>query len=300
MLLIAQNLSKKYVTLQAVKDFSLTIKEGEVVGLLGPNGAGKSTIVGMLYGAVIPSNGTVKLGEYNLFSNQSRKAKSLIGVVTQDNNLDPDLTVLDNLLVFARYHGYRGKDALERAEQLLKLVNLTDKRKSQIDELSGGMKRRLILARALIGSPKVIFLDEPTTGLDPDARQDFWRLIVRLREEGVGILLTTHYMDEAERLSDRIILLQKGSIVDSGEPKELIEKTVGRSILEITGVNEEQVSELANKYNIWWRAFGEGFIIMNHESDDFYNDLNNLGASKITERNSNLEDVFLKLTGETL
>lgn len=301
MQLIAKNISKKYKNFQAVDQFSFELKAGEVLGLLGPNGAGKTTIIGMLYGAVIPDSGEISLGDYNLLTKQAPLAKHLMGIVTQENNLDPDLTVFQNLIVFARYYGITGKEAIDRVNELLTLTNLTEKAKANVEELSGGMKRKLILARALVSSPKFIFLDEPTTGLDPEARQELWRLVTHLRSQGVSILLTTHYMDEAERLCDRIILLQRGKTIDSGTPKEMINKVVGKKIIEIYGVNKNHVKALANEKGLWWREYADGYLIaLPNEDTTIDTKLKELNVQNTIWREANLEDVFLKLTGEKL
>ncbi|MFN5538711.1 MAG: ABC transporter ATP-binding protein [Candidatus Melainabacteria bacterium] len=301
MQLIAKNLHKKFKDFKAVDSFSFELNAGEVLGLLGPNGAGKTTIIGMLYGAVIPDAGEITLGEFNLLSGQASKAKQFMGVVTQENNLDPDLTVYQNLIVFSRFYGITGKKAEERVNYLLKLTNLIHKKDSNVEELSGGMKRKLILARSLVASPKFIFLDEPTTGLDPDARQDLWKLVNHLRNEGVSILLTTHYMDEAERLCDRIILLQNGKTIDAGSPSEMILKKIGKTVIEIYGVSQDQVQGVAEKYNLWWREFADGFLIaLPDQINTLLEELKLLNATNIKERDANLEDVFLKLTGEKL
>ncbi len=301
MQLIAKNLHKKFKDFKAVDSFSFELNPGEVLGLLGPNGAGKTTIIGMLYGAVIPDAGEITLGEFNLLSGQAHKAKQFMGVVTQENNLDPDLTVYQNLIVFSRFYGITGKKAEERVNYLLKLTNLIHKKDSNVEELSGGMKRKLILARSLVASPKFIFLDEPTTGLDPDARQDLWKLVNHLRNEGVSILLTTHYMDEAERLCDRIVLLQNGKAIDAGSPSEMILKKIGKTVIEIYGVSQDQVQGVAEKYNLWWREFADGFLIaLPDQINTLLEELKLLNATNIKERDANLEDVFLKLTGEKL
>jgi lipooligosaccharide transport system ATP-binding protein len=237
------DLWKSYGDHTVVQGVNFTLNPGEILGLLGPNGAGKTTTVGMLYGAVIPSRGFVQLGE-NQIQAQGRQARSSMGIVTQEDNLDPDFTVFENLTFFAHHYRITGKAARKRAGELLAQVGLQDYANNRVDELSGGMKRRLVLARSLINYPQVVFLDEPTTGLDPDARQDFWRLVSELKQNGCGVLLTTHYMDEAQRLCDRLILLQHGKMIDQGSPDELIERTVGREVAEIEGI-------LNQPFNSW-------------------------------------------------
>jgi lipooligosaccharide transport system ATP-binding protein len=298
--LVAQKLTKKYEDSTVVDGFDLSLKSGEVLGLLGPNGAGKSTIVGMLYGAVIPSSGLVRLESFDIHSVQGRQARSAMGVVTQDNNLDPDLDVFNNLIVFARYYHLTGQKAKTKIDELLDLVNLQHKAKANVEELSGGMKRKLILARALLGSPKIIFLDEPTTGLDPEARQEFWKLVSHLKDQNVGVLLTTHYMDEAERLCDRIVLLQNGKQVDSGSPQELIKRVVGERMLEVSGITKNDAEKLATKYEVWLRDFADGFLFAKPQSAELMNELQTLSPNTLFDRPANLEDVFLRLTGKRL
>jgi lipooligosaccharide transport system ATP-binding protein len=298
--LVAHKLTKKYEDSTVVDGFDLSLKSGEVLGLLGPNGAGKSTIVGMLYGAVIPSSGSAKLENFDIHSVQGRQARSAMGIVTQDNNLDPDLDVFNNLIVFARYYHLTGSKAKAKIDELLNLVDLQHKAKANVEELSGGMKRKLILARALLGSPKIIFLDEPTTGLDPEARQEFWKLVSHLKDEGVGVLLTTHYMDEAERLCDRIVLLQNGKQVDSGSPKELIKRVAGERMLEVSGITKNDAEKLATKYGVWLRDFADGFLFAKPQSAALMNELQTLNPNTLFDRPANLEDVFLRLTGKRL
>src|SRR4028118_1421489 len=224
MALKVYDLWKTYGSRQVVQGVNFTLHPGEILGLLGPNGAGKTTTVGMLYGAVVPSRGFVQLGQHQVQA-QGRQVRASMGIVTQEDNLDPDFTVFENLAYFAHHYRIIGKAARNRAGELLAQVGLQEYASNRVDELSGGMKRRLVLARALINNPQVVFLDEPTTGLDPDARQDFWKLVSQLKQQGCGVLLTTYYMDEAQRLCDRLILLQQGKMIDQGTPEELIERT---------------------------------------------------------------------------
>jgi lipooligosaccharide transport system ATP-binding protein len=279
----------------------VVLHPGEILGILGPNGAGKTTIVGMLYGAVLPSGGCVRIGGWEL-PRQGREARSMMGIVTQDDNLDPDFDVTENLLCFAHHYRLRGSAARERVDALLERVGLIAHRHHRVDELSGGLMRRLVLARALINTPRIVFLDEPTTGLDPESRQDFWKQVAGLRHEGCGVLLTTHYMDEAQRLCDRLILLQQGEKVDEGSPADLIERTVGRGVLEIEGVADEFVSGYATRLQTWWRPFGSGFIVAvpPHVAHVNLEELEREGPTRLSLRRANLEDVFLRLTGARL
>jgi lipooligosaccharide transport system ATP-binding protein len=301
MALIAYDLWKTYGQKQVVQGVNFTINPGEILGLLGPNGAGKTTTVGMLYGSVIPSRGFVQLGQFQV-QTQGRVVRAAMGVVTQEDNLDPDFTVFENLVYFAHHYRIVGKEARQRAGELLAQVGLQDYAKNRVDELSGGMKRRLVLARALINHPQVVFLDEPTTGLDPDARQDFWKLVSQLKQNGCGVLLTTHYMDEAQRLCDRLILLQQGKMIDEGTPEELIERTVGREVVEIEGIPEQTLQQLATQAGTWYRPFGNSYLIglPVDNPQPVWENLNATAPERLTRRHTNLEDVFLRLTGTSL
>lgn len=301
MALTAYDLWKTYGQKQVVQGVHFTLNPGEILGLLGPNGAGKTTTVGMLYGSVIPSRGFVQLGQHQV-QVQGRIARAAMGIVTQEDNLDPDFTVFENLVYFAHHYRITGKAARHRAGELLAQVALQDYGSHRVDELSGGMKRRLVLARALINNPQVVFLDEPTTGLDPDARQDFWKLVSQLKQSGCGVLLTTHYMDEAQRLCDRLILLQQGKMIDQGTPEELIERTVGREVVEIEGIDEQTLQQLATQAETWYRPFGTSYLIglpVNHPQP-IWEQLSATAPERLTRRRTNLEDVFLRLTGTSL
>lgn len=299
--LIATDLWKSYQGRVVVRGISLSLASGEILGLLGPNGAGKTTTVGMLYGAVIPDQGQVVVHNYEI-KTQGRKAREYIGIVPQENNLDSDLNVLENLLAFAHHYGLVGKRALGRAQQLLQEMGVEDYARYAIHQLSGGLKRRLVLARALLHNPSVLFLDEPTTGLDPEARQGFWKLIAEQKLRGGALLLTTHYMDEAERLCDRILLLQDGQIIDEGSPADLISKHVGEETLEIDGIDETSFRDIVSKGNTWYRPFGSGFLlgVPENEFDLLWQNLTQLHPTQLARRKANLEDVFLILTGRML
>lgn len=299
--LTAYDLWKTYGQKQVVQGVNFTLNPGEILGLLGPNGAGKTTTVGMLYGSVIPTRGFVQLGQYQVQA-QGRIVRASMGIVTQEDNLDPDFTVFENLVYFAHHYRIAGKAARHRAGELLAQVGLQDYASNRVDELSGGMKRRLVLARALINNPQVVFLDEPTTGLDPDARQDFWKLVSQLKQNGCGVLLTTHYMDEAQRLCDRLTLLQQGKMIDEGTPQELIERTVGREVVEIEGIDESSLQELATQSGTWYRPFGSSYLIglPIGNPQPLWEQLNSHTPNHLTRRRTNLEDVFLRLTGTSL
>jgi lipooligosaccharide transport system ATP-binding protein len=300
-ILVAHGLWKSYGKHSVVEGVQFDIDRGEVLGLLGPNGAGKTTIVGMLYGAVKPTRGFVNVGGSQVQS-EGRQARERMGIVTQDDNIDLDFTVLDNLIHFAHHYRITGKAARQRAMEVLELVNLEAYAKRSPKELSGGMKRRLVLARALLNHPKVIFLDEPTTGLDPEARQDFWKIVLNLRQQGCGVLLTTHYMDEAQRLCDRLLLLQQGKVIDEGTPDQLVARTVGHEVVEIEGITAEVLQDLLADYPpVWHRAFGNGFLLaLPPDPDPLWEAMMAMRPRRLTRRLADLEDVFLRLTGSSL
>lgn len=298
--LVAHDLWKIYGDRSVVQGVSFTLNPGEILGLLGPNGAGKTTTVGMLYGAVKPSRGFVNLGSIQVQSD-GRSARSRMGIVTQEDNLDPDFSVIENLIHFAHHYRIVGKTARHRASELLAKIDLQDYARHSIDELSGGMKRRLVLARALINQPQVVFLDEPTTGLDPDARQGFWKLVSDLKQQGCSVLLTTHYMDEAQRLCDRLLLLQQGQVIHQGTPIDLIKRTVGHEVVEIEGIDEANLQLLVRQADTWYRPFGSGYLIaLPSDRPQLWEQLIAAQPHRLTRRLANLEDVFLHLTGRVL
>ncbi len=298
--LVAQQLQKQYGDRAVVRGVSFALHPGEILGLLGPNGAGKSTTLGMLYGLVVPTAGQATLGPFDV-RRQGREARRLMGVVMQENNLDPDFDILGNLLTFARYYRLGAGEARARAMALLAQVGLAERAKDSPEALSGGMKRRLVLARALINDPKVVFLDEPTTGLDPDARQDFWRLVAELRAAGRGVLLTTHYMDEAERLCDRLLLMKEGQVVGGGEPRAVIAREVGHEVAEVEGVDPRLLADLAARSGSWTRPFGGSTLVpLPADGEALWQAIVELKPARLTRRRANLEDVFLQLTGGRL
>lgn len=228
----ARSLSKHYGDLRAVDGVDFEMLRAECVGFLGPNGAGKTTTVRMVSCFTPITSGTVEVFGWDV-AQHPREVKATLGVCPQEDNLDPDFSVERNLLAYARYFRIPRTEARRRTTELLQLMQLTEKRHVQIDELSGGMKRRLILARALLNQPRLLLLDEPTTGLDPQARHMIWHRIRDLKAGGTSILLTTHYMEEASHLCDRVILMDHGRILLEGPPAELIEREIGREVIEI-------------------------------------------------------------------
>src|SRR5258708_7619461 len=224
--IVARDLRKRYGELEAVRGVSFTVAKGEIVGFLGPNGAGKTTTVRMLSCFLPPTTGTASIHDVDV-RERPRDVKRLIGVCPQEDNLDPDFHVMKNLLVYGRYFGLPHRVVRDRALELLAFVALSDKAHAPIASLSGGMKRRLVLARALLNEPRVLILDEPTTGLDPQARHAIWTRIRNLRSHGTTVLLTTHYMEEASQLCDRVIVMDGRLILLEGAPQELVEREVG-------------------------------------------------------------------------
>ncbi len=222
----ASGLTKDYGNLRAVDNIDFNIKKGECYGFLGPNGAGKTTVMGIIYCYMPPSSGTVKVFDLEVTANPS-KIKSRLGVMPQDNNLDPDLSVFENLIVYARYFDMLKEDSKRKALELLEFVELSEKADVSIKELSGGMKRRLLLARSLINDPEILILDEPTTGLDPHSRHSVWEQLDLLKSKGMTLLLTTHYMEEAENICDRVALMEAGKINTIDTPAALMSKHGG-------------------------------------------------------------------------
>lgn len=228
---LKKNFAKQKKIFEAVRGLTFEVKDGQCFGLLGPNGAGKSTAINCITGFYPPTDGSVLVNGLNVFT-QSKKAKALLGVCSQEDTLDSDFTVLDQMIQYATFFQVPTAEAKIRAHELLDKFNLTEKKHDMIETLSGGMRRRLQVARALISKPKVLILDEPTTGLDPEARRILWDVILDYRSKGGAILLSTHYMDEAERLCDHVGLIDNGLITDIGSPRDLIRKTMGEEWVE--------------------------------------------------------------------
>jgi lipooligosaccharide transport system ATP-binding protein len=236
-IIIAQGLIKDYNGLRAVDGIDFSIKQGECFGFLGPNGAGKTTVMRIISCYMPPTAGTVTVFGMDV-AGQPSSIKSRIGVMPQDINLDPDLSVVENLIVYGRYFDIRKKDALRLSRALLEFVELTDKGDAEIDQLSGGMKHRLLLARSLVNNPEILVLDEPTTGLDPHSRRAVWEKLNHLKSKKTTLLLTTHYMEEAERLCDRVAIMDSGRIVAVDSPQHLTEEhggTLEDVYLKLTG-----------------------------------------------------------------
>lgn len=235
----AKGLTKHYNSLRAVDNIDFEIRKGECFGFLGPNGAGKTTVMSIIYCFIPPSGGSLKVFDLDVM-NMPGKIKSRIGVMPQDNNLDSDISVLENLIVYARYFNIMKKESLPRAWKLLDFVELRDKADINIQKLSGGMKRRLLLARSLMNNPEILMLDEPTTGLDPHSRHSVWEQLSLLKSKGISLILTTHYMEEAEKLCDRVAIMDSGKIVSIDTPAALMNKHNGNLenvYIKLTGKN---------------------------------------------------------------
>jgi lipooligosaccharide transport system ATP-binding protein len=299
-LIKAEGLTKKFGDFTAVDHIDFEVYKAECVGFLGPNGAGKTTTVRMIYCFLPLTEGELSVAGMDV-STHSREIKSLVGVAPQEDNLDPDFTVMKNLLVYARYFDLPKEEAAKRAAEQLKFFQLQEKQGVQIVELSTGMKRRLIVARALINEPKILLLDEPTTGLDPQARHLVWDEIRMLKKHGVTIIITTHYMDEAAELCDRILVMDNGKIIEQGHPAELIKKHVGEDVLEFD-MNEQLVEALKTELpDAEIEVFGERVHVFTTQAHGvFERFLERHQGTNVMIRNANLEDVFLKLTGRKL
>jgi lipooligosaccharide transport system ATP-binding protein len=299
----ASDLTKKYKDFAAVDGISFQIAPGESFGFLGPNGAGKSTTMRMVGAVSTRSGGNLEV--LGLDPDQyGPEVRSQLGVVPQADNLDTELRVRDNLIVYGRYFGMSTKTAGTRADALLEFAQLSDRAKSKIDDLSGGMKRRLTIARALINEPRILLLDEPTTGLDPQARHILWDRLFRLKEQGTTLVLTTHYMDEAEQLCDRLVVVDKGTIMAEGSPRSLIRQYSSREVLELRFGSDRNADAAARLKDVGDRVevLPDRILIYSSDGDAELSHISALGLEPLTSlvRRSSLEDVFLRLTGRSL
>jgi len=291
----ARKLTKIYGKQNAVDGIEFDVRRGEAFGLLGPNGAGKSTTMRMIACRTVPTSGELTVEGLDVRA-RGREIRSLIGVVPQDNNLDPDLSVLKNLIIYASYYRIPKMKAASRAEELLNFIGMSDRADAKIDHLSGGLKRRLMIARALLHEPRLLVLDEPTTGLDPQVRQEIWQKLEELRRvSGVTIILSTHYMDEAEKLCERLVVIDHGKILASGTPRDLVLSKVSRYALEVRDVGDlplhgadNGISGVArNNAHFYFAPEAEMLTPLMHQYE---------GRRRMI-RLSNLEDVFLQLVG---
>ncbi len=304
-LIRARDLTKRFGGFVAVDGIDVEVRRGEAFGFLGPNGAGKSSTMRMI-GCVSP----VTSGELSVFgldpATEGPRIRSRLGVVPQRDSLDEDLSVRENLIVYGRYFGLSRAEVGRRADELLKFAQLTDRAASKVEPLSGGMKRRLTIARALVNAPEILLLDEPTTGLDPQARHVLWDRLFRLKRQGVTLVLTTHYMDEAEQLCDRLVVMDGGRIVAEGSPRGLIEKYSTREVVEARYADpghekyrdDLRLENLAERVEV----LPDRLLIYTDDGDAVVQALEQGPQPPLSllARRSSLEDVFLHLTGRTL
>jgi lipooligosaccharide transport system ATP-binding protein len=285
---------KRYGTITAVAGLDLDVPEATCVGLLGPNGAGKSTTMRMLTGQAIADEGEIDVLGFRL-PEESKQARAQLGVSPQLDNLDTTLTVEQNLLVFAHLYRIGRSERRAAVERSLEMANLVDRRDSRVDKLSGGMRRRLLIARALVHRPRLVLLDEPTVGLDPQVRQELWALIDALRAEGTTILMSTHYIEEAQRLADTVLIMSHGKAVAAGAPSKLVAEHAGREAVEVYGPPPRlaEVEVAARTEGFPTRRTGTSVSVLGVEGTD--------GRVPVGERRpANLEDVFVLLTGEEI
>jgi lipooligosaccharide transport system ATP-binding protein len=298
-IVVAENLVKRFGELKAVNGISFAVEKGELFGFLGPNGAGKTTTMKMIQCVSPKTSGSLSVAGLDVEGHE-KEIKGNLGVVPQENNLDPDFTTYQNLMVYSRYFNIPKKEAMARAKKLLKFVQLWGKRDVEIEELSGGMKRRLILARALINNPRVLILDEPTLGLDPQGRHLIWEKLRQLKSEGVTIIMTTHYMDEAAQLCDRLAIMNFGRIITRGEPRDLVKKYAGATVVETSST--PQVLKCLKKLKVKDHDIvgGTARIFTENPKKVLSALIGTCGLGKVTVREATLEDVFIKLTGKEL
>ncbi len=298
--ILINNASKTYKKTEAVKSLCFNVEKTECFGILGPNGAGKTTLLSMLSGKTKrdnPKHSEIKVFGYDPKYNEL-EIKFFSGIVPQENNLDQELSVIQNLYIFSRFYNIRKKTAIERINKLLDFMELTNKKDSKIKQLSGGMKRRLVIVRALLNNPKLLILDEPTTGLDPQARHIIWDKLRLLRNNGVTILITTHYMEEAFQLCSKIIMMHNGEKVLEGNPSKLISKNIEQYVLEIFNVNNS--NKIKKNKNIRIDKTENRFFLFSHNIKSLQEISKNMEPGEFYLRQANLEDLFLKTTGRGL
>ena len=302
-LIVARGLKKRFDEFEAVKGIDVEVEPGEVFGFLGPNGAGKSSTMRMIACVSPASEGTLRLFGMDP-AVDGAKIRARIGVVPQLDTLDTELSVQENLWIYGRYFDLSRAECRRRATELLEFAQLTDRADSVVEHLSGGMKRRLSIARSLINEPELLLLDEPTTGLDPQARHVLWDRLYRLKQQGVTLVLTTHYMDEAEQLCDRLVVMDHGRIVAEGSPRELIDRYSTREVLELrfgAGSNEERSHDVAG-IGSRMEVLPDRVLVYADDGEAALAEAHHRGArpESALVRRSTLEDVFLQLTGRSL
>jgi lipooligosaccharide transport system ATP-binding protein len=299
----ARGLTKRFGEFTAVDAIDFDIKEGEAFGFLGPNGAGKTSTMKM-----ITTVSPITEGKMTVFGIDpmvdGRSIRRRLGVVPQEDNLDMELTVAENLYIYGRYHDMKKQQIQPRIDELLEFAQLTERRDSQVEPLSGGMKRRLTIARALINDPDLIILDEPTTGLDPQARHLLWDRLYRLKQEGATLIITTHYMDEAEQLCDRLVVMDQGKIVAEGSPRELISQYAPREVVELRFNDGQKDQAVLRMEGLATRSevLADRVLLYTDDADATQDGLHGRGINpeQVLVRRSTLEDVFLRLTGRGL
>ena len=299
----ARGLRKTFGTTEAVRGIDFDVKPSECFGFLGPNGAGKTTTMRMI-GCVSPlTSGSLKVFDLDT-RNSGRKIKQRLGVVPQEANLDEELPVEENLTVYARFFNIPSNVARNRSKELLEFMELTEKRQARVSELSGGMRRRLLISRAMMNNPDLMILDEPTTGLDPQARHLVWDKLFELKKRGVTQIVTTHYMDEAEQLCDRLAIMDQGLIVENDTPQVLVQKHIGREVLEIRLSEKEKSKVLSLNTDLvkGHDSYRDLLIVYSDSADQLLELIKNatVNTDYTIVRRSGLEDVFLKLTGRRL
>jgi lipooligosaccharide transport system ATP-binding protein len=298
----AVSLVKHFGPIRAVDGISFEVPRGASFGFLGPNGAGKTTVMRMISCLAVPTSGSLRVlgmdpGE------DARGIKKEIGIVPQRSSLDEDLTVEENLMLYARYHAVPSAEARRRAGELLAFVKLADRKNALVPQLSGGMQRRLLIARALMNSPRILILDEPTTGLDPQVRHHIWRRLRALRRQGITLLLTTHYMEEAESICDEIVIMNDGKIIERGAPQELVNRHIGRFTLEVTVNGDDAEGAVRSGFDesaCRIERYGDRMYVYAERSETLTGGIETIAALDPVLRPSTLEDVFLKLTGRGL
>ena len=301
-LIHARGLVKRFGDLVAVDGIDFDVAKGEAFGFLGPNGAGKSSTMRMIGCVSPPTGGTLRILGLDPVKD-GPQIRGRLGVVPQQDTLDTELTVRENMIIYGRYFGLSRKECRVRAERLLEFVQLSERADDRVEPLSGGMKRRLTIARSLVNDPEVLLLDEPTTGLDPQARHAVWDRLFRLKQQGVTLVLTTHYMDEAEQLCDRLVVMDRGAIAQEGSPAELIQRLSSREVVElrfthdVPKVDEHMFNGQVSRIEVLpdrlllYTDDGDALVPIAHER---------LNPQSVLVRRSTLEDVFLRLTGRTL
>jgi len=299
----ARSLTKKFGQFEAVRGIDVEVRPGESFGFLGPNGAGKSSTMRMIAGVSPVTSGTLEIFGLDPATHGS-EIRNRLGVVPQADNLDGELTLLDNLIVYGRYFDIPRAECVARAKELLDFVQLSDRSSGRVESLSGGMKRRLTIARGLMNRPEMFLLDEPTTGLDPQARHILWDRLYRLKQQGVTLVLTTHYMDEAEQLCDRLVVMDAGRIVAEGSPRDLITRYSTREVLELrfgAGRNAEYETRLGG-IGDRLEVLADRILVYADDGDAALREVitRGLAPEGSLVRRSSLEDVFLRLTGRSL